>query len=98
MKHPPPYGGGILHLFGGIRRSTLLRLPCGVGSHSEALVSTVVSTPRGEPSFGGSTFRIHPRPNSRGLLRRRINSASVIIPYQSAATAYARIVPISPCL
>ncbi|MFQ5917088.1 MAG: hypothetical protein ACE5I0_04670 [Candidatus Binatia bacterium] len=75
MKPPLPYGGGILDFYGGIRRSTLLRLPRGVGSHSEALVSTVVSTPRGEPSFGGSTIRIHSRPNSRGLLRRRIKEA-----------------------
>ncbi len=60
MKPPRAYARGILHFFGAIRRSTLLRLPCGVGSHSEALVSTVVSTPRGEPSFGGSPLRIHP--------------------------------------
>ncbi len=56
MKSLPPYGGGILHFFGGIRRSTLFRLPRGVGSHSEALVSTVGSTPRGEPSSGGPPF------------------------------------------
>ena len=52
MKSPPPYGGGILHFFSGIPRSTLLR----------------------SMSLGGSAFRIHPRPNSRGLLRRRIKN------------------------
>ncbi|MFQ5918377.1 MAG: hypothetical protein ACE5I0_11255, partial [Candidatus Binatia bacterium] len=42
------------------------------GSHSEALVSTVVSTPRGEQSFGGSSLRIYPWTYVHGLLRRRI--------------------------
>jgi len=72
MKPPRVYTRSILHFFGGIRRSTLLRLPRGVGTHSEALVSTVGSTPRGEPSFGGSDMGIHPRVHARGLLRRRI--------------------------
>jgi len=72
MKLARAYARGILHFFGGIRRSTLLRLPRGVGFHSEALVSTVGSTPRGKPSFGRSTLGIHPRPHGRGILRRRI--------------------------
>ena len=62
MKPPRAYARDILHFFGEIRRSTLLRLPRGVGSHLEALVSTVENTPRGEPCFGGSAARIHPRP------------------------------------
>lgn len=52
MKPPRAYARGILHFFGGIRRSTLLR----------------------SSSFGGSNLRIHPRPYSRGLLRRRIKN------------------------
>ncbi len=50
MKLPRAYAPGILHFFGGIRRSTPLR----------------------SSSFGGSTARIPPRPDGRGLLRRRI--------------------------
>ncbi len=49
INPPRVYTGDILPFFGEIRRSTLLRLPRGVGTHSEALVLTVVSTPRGSP-------------------------------------------------
>ncbi len=57
INPPRVYTGDILPFFGEIRRSTLLRLPRGVGTHSEALVSTVVSTPRGKRNGGGGRIR-----------------------------------------
>jgi len=36
MKPPRAYARGIPYFFSGFRRSTLLRLPRGVASHSEA--------------------------------------------------------------
>ncbi len=68
MKPPRAYARGILHFFGAIRRSTLLAYSAEAAASAgkagrsalwsrvslEALVSTVVSAPRGEPSFGRS--------------------------------------------
>ena len=66
MKPPPPYGGGILHFFSGIPRSTLL-------AYSAEAAASAAKAGR-STSLGGSAFRIHPRTNSRGLLRRRIKN------------------------
>ncbi len=66
MKPPRDNTHGILHFFGGIRRSTLLAYsaeaaaPAAKAGHSS--------------SFKGSAMRIHPRAYGRGLLRRRINA------------------------
>ncbi|MCZ6562652.1 MAG: hypothetical protein O6948_07005 [Deltaproteobacteria bacterium] len=60
MKPPRAYAGGILYLFGAIRRSTLL------GYSAEAAAKAGRA-----PSFGGSTLRIHPWTYAHGLLRRR---------------------------
>jgi len=81
MKPPRVYPRGILlPSFGEIRRSTLLRLPCGVLALVEIIDLGRAVTPRGEPSFGGSTIRIRPRDYARDPLRRRIIKGRGMVP------------------
>ena len=68
MKPPRAHARGILHFFGGIRRSTRLAYS------AEAAASAAKA---GRQGYCGSNLRIHPRAYTRGLLRRRIKFLAI---------------------
>ena len=64
MKPPWVYTRGILHFVGRIRRSTYL-------AYSAEAAASAAKAGR-HSGYGRSVMCIYPRPDGRGLLRRRI--------------------------